>query len=93
MIIISYDFSNDKKRAKFAKFLKQYGNKIQYSVYQIKNSQRLLNIIMTEIELRYKKTFDNTDSILIIRICAGCQKKIVRYGSAVHEESEVVYFD
>ncbi len=92
MIIVSYDFTNDKKRAKFAKFLKQYGYKLQYSVYQIKNSQRILNNILEEIELVYKKTFNDTDSILIFSLCEGCQKKIKRYGSAKHYEEDVIYF-
>lgn len=91
MIIVSYDFAENKVRAKFAKFLKQYGEKIQYSVYRIKNSPRILNIILAEIEHKYKKKFKNTDSILIFRICNSCMDKIVRYGSAKHEESEVVY--
>jgi CRISPR-associated endonuclease Cas2 len=91
MLIISYDFADNKVRAKFAKFIKQYGEKIQYSVYQIKNSQRILKNILAEIEHKYKKNFKNTDSILIFSICNGCKSKIIRYGSAKHEESEVVF--
>lgn len=93
MIIVSYDFSSNKRRSKFSKFLKRYGEKVQFSVYSIKNSQRILNIILKEIELNYSKTFEKTDSILIFIVCEQCQKKIIRYGSAVHEESDVVYFD
>lgn len=93
MIIVCYDFVSNKKRAKFSKFLKKYGYKVQYSVYMIRNSRRILKNILTEIDLKYKKTFENTDSILIFSVCEGCKKDILRYGSALHEESDVVYFE
>lgn len=91
MLIVAYDFQSNKKRAHFAKFLKQYGHAVQYSVYSIRNSQRVLNNILTEIETKYKKSFNNTDHILIFSLCEACQKKIVRYGSASHEIEDVVY--
>lgn len=45
MIIVSYDISDNKVRGRFAKFLMQYGDRLQYSVYEIQNSERILNII------------------------------------------------
>lgn len=93
MIIVSYDFENNKKRNKFSKFLKKYGRKIQYSVYEIKNSQRVLQNILSEIKLKYEKDFSGSDSILIFYICEGCQKKIIRYGYAKNEEKDIVVFD
>ncbi len=92
MLIVSYDFTENKPRAKFSKFLKKFGRKIQYSVYEIKNSPRVLQNILDEIELRYKKCFKNSDSILIYRICNGCKKNVARYGYANNEEREVVFF-
>jgi len=91
MIIVCYDFSDDDKRAKFSKFLKKYGSKVQYSVYTIKNSQRILDIITTEIEEKYKKDFDNTDNIYIFRVCEKCEDRIIRYGSAGHDTEDIVY--
>ncbi|MGP5058704.1 CRISPR-associated endonuclease Cas2 [Psychrobacter celer] len=34
--------SDNKTRAKFAKFLLEHGDRIQYSVYEIHNSERVL---------------------------------------------------
>lgn len=93
MLIITYDFSNNKTRSKFSNFLKKYGEKLQYSVYGIKNSKKLLNIILNEIEMVYKKSFKNTDSIMIFNLCEGCYKKMVRYGSAKHYDKTVVSLD
>ena len=50
MLIISYDIANDKIRTKFSKFLTKYWRRIQYSVYEIQNSDRLLSVIQAEIE-------------------------------------------
>lgn len=93
MMIIAYDFTENKIRAKFSKFIQKFGRKIQYSVYEIKNSGRVLQLIINEIELKYKKKFTNADSILIFQICEGCAKKIKRYGYAVNDEKEVLIFE
>jgi CRISPR-associated endonuclease Cas2 len=93
MLIVAYDFSNNKVRARFSKFLKKYGEKLQYSVYGIKNSKKLLDIILNEIEMSYKKDFKNTDSIMIFTLCEGCYKKMVRYGSAKHYDKNVISLD
>ncbi len=92
MLLISYDFASDSTRAKFSKFLKKYGRRIQYSVFEIKNSPRVLTNILKEIELVYKKKFTNSDSIIIFPICLACQKRIVRYGYSANEEKDVLIF-
>lgn len=93
MLLLSYDISNTKTRTRFNKFIKKHGRRLQFSVYEIKNSQRILKLVMTEIELKFSKMFENTDSIFIFHICEGCYKKIKRYGYAVNEEEEVLMFD
>lgn len=93
MIIVSYDFSNDKKRSKFAKYLKKYGRRMQYSVFSIHNSQRIQRNILIEIEKKYKKIFSKTDSIVLFPICESCKSKVIRYGCAKHDIENVVYFE
>ncbi len=93
MIILSYDISNDKTRARFSKFIQKYGRRLQYSVYEIKNSKRVLNNIIYEIDFKFKKEFEDTDSVLILDMCALCDRKIKRYGFAVHEEKDLVFFN
>ncbi|MDD4530995.1 MAG: CRISPR-associated endonuclease Cas2 [Candidatus Gracilibacteria bacterium] len=91
MLIVSYDISNDKVRTKFAKFLKKFGRKIQYSVYEIKNSPRIINNITIEIEKTYKNKFSNADSILIVPITEADEHKIIRYGYPALEEEELLF--
>lgn len=92
MLLVTYDFENDKLRTKFSKFLKKYGRRVQYSVFEVKNSPRILKNIKTEVELRYKPHFSEVDSILIFTVCEGCKKRTGRYGSHAHEEKEVIFF-
>lgn len=93
MLILAYDFSNNGTRARFAKFIHKFGRKVQYSVYEIRNSPRILQNIKTEVELAYKKQFEGGDSVLIFQLCEGDKKKIVRYGYAENDEKEVVIFE
>lgn len=83
MIIICYDISNDKLRTQFSKFLEQYGYRLQYSVFEIKNSNRLLNLIKGKIEGRFAKQFDGGDSVLIFTVG---DEKVIKYGNAIHRD-------
>lgn len=92
MLFVSYDFTDDRTRSKFSKFLEKFGRRVQYSVFKIENSPRALTNILEEVELVYKKKFSNSDSILIFPVCETCKKKAIRYGYAANEDSEVLIF-
>lgn len=91
MIIVSYDISNDKLRTQFSKFLLKYWRRLQYSVFELKNSERILKLVLLEVDKKFAKRFDNWDSILIFMLCEGCIKKVKRYWYPVNEESEIVF--
>ena len=87
MIIISYDISNDKKRTKFSKYLERFGHRIQYSVFEIDNSPRILNNIVKDLENTFMKQFDQQDSVYIFEMSSSC--KTTRYGYAKNEETDL----
>lgn len=87
MLLISYDISNDKVRTKFAKFLSKYGFRLQYSVFEIHNSDTVLSNITNEIENIYMKTFTEEDSVIIFNLSATSTKTC--YGYAKNEETDV----
>ncbi|MBE5923845.1 MAG: CRISPR-associated endonuclease Cas2 [Lachnospiraceae bacterium] len=89
MIIISYDISNDKLRTQFSKFLSKFGHRIQYSVFEIENSKKLLDNIMCDIQNSFSKRFSEMDSVYIFNLSSSCE--IVRYGYAQHEEEDVFF--
>lgn len=92
MLLVTYDITNDKKRTKFSKFLEQYGNRVQYSVFKVKNSKRIIDIITTTIENKFAKYFEAEDSIYIFSVCDACNKKVFKYGHATYEDKDVIYF-
>lgn len=88
MVLISYDIANDKKRTKFNKYIKKFGVRLQYSVYQITNSERILENIVNDINNKFAKSFDETDSIYIFNLSNSC--KVLKYGYAKHEDSDLL---
>lgn len=88
MIIISYDISNDKKRAKFNKYIKKFGHMLQYSVYEIDNSDKILNNIIADINNKFIKIFDDTDSVYIFKLSPSC--KTLKFGYARHEDEQLL---
>lgn len=85
MIIVSYDIADDKLRTKFAKYLTRFGHRIQYSVFEIDNSERILNNIICDIHNIYEKKFTQADSVYIFNMSKWC--KVERFGYAKNEEN------
>lgn len=88
MVLISYDISNNKLRTRFNKYIRKFGGRLQYSVYEIENSQTILNNIISEIKNKYEKSFSEEDSVMIINLSATC--KIERFGYAKHDDEEMI---
>ena len=86
MLLVSYDISNDKIRTRFSKFLSKFGFRLQYSVFEINNSNTVLRNIETEIKNTYVKHFTEEDSIIIFNLSETCKKTC--YGYARNEEKE-----
>ena len=78
MVIISYDISDDKLRTKFSKYLSRFGHRLQYSVFEIDNSTRILNNIITDLKNKYERAFSQSDSVIIFKMSSSCE--IIRYG-------------
>ena len=87
MILVSYDISNDKVRTKFAKFLSKFGFRLQYSVFEIHNSEAVLSNIENEIQNVYMKAFTEEDSVIIFNLSTTCKKTC--YKKTKNEETDV----
>lgn len=86
MLLISYDISNDKVRTKFSKFLGKFGFRLQYSVFEIHNSETVLKNIQNEIENNFMKAFTEDDSVIIYDMSATCKR--TTYGYAKNENKD-----
>ena len=88
MYLILYDIESDKLRTRFSKFLEKYGRRLQYSVFEIQNSARILENIKTDIVNKFESRFKQGDSVLIYSVpdtaCVG------RFGYPTNEETDLV---
>lgn len=89
MIIVSYDIQDDKMRTNFSKMLKKNGAiRIQYSVYEVQNTKRIIDNITIKIEA-YSKHFTANDSVIIFDVDVS---KLTKYGNTIHRDKPIVYF-
>ena len=89
MIIISYDIKNDKLRNRFAKMLRSQGAiRLQFSVYEVNNTQRVIDNIKTKIAGTFSKLFTGADSVLIFN---ASKESIQKFGNAIHRDSDIVF--
>ena len=90
MLVISYDIKDDKVRTKFSKMLTRNGAiHLQYSVYEINNTERVMKNLLVLIEDKFSKEFGGDDSVIIFDVSSV---KLKKYGNAIHRDQDVVYF-
>ncbi len=92
MLLVAYDISDDKVRTRFSKFLKKFGYRLQYSLFQIKHSEKILNNIIAEIKTRYEKEFTGADSVILFKIPENSHAKTIKFGYAKDMDSDVLFF-
>lgn len=88
MIVVSYDISDDKLRTKFSEYLSRFGHRLQYSVFEIDNSQRIIDNIVTDITNRFEKNFTQEDSVIIFKMSSSCE--VLRFGYAKNDEKNFI---
>jgi CRISPR-associated protein Cas2 len=87
-VMISYDVVGDSKRLKLMKLLKDYGTRVQKSVFECNLSPDLYSRVRNEVEKIINK---RKDRVRYYTICGNCQDKIEIYGwGEVTEEEEFI---
>lgn len=72
LLVISYDIINDNRRNRVSKVLLDYGNRVQYSVFEVSATEKL-----SEIKERVNDLIDKKeDNIRFYLLCNGCKKKV-----------------
>lgn len=87
MLLVSYDISDNRLRTRFSKELEKYGFRLQYSLFEIRNSEHIIDNIVNIITDKFEKQFSQSDSIMIIRLNPNCD--IIKFGYAANEDKEV----
>ena len=88
MVVVSYDISNDKLRTKFAKYLSRFGHRLQYSVFEIDNSEKIVNNIVNDLKNKSEKSFSQEDSVIIFKLSSSCE--VLRFGYAKNDEKDFI---
>jgi CRISPR-associated endonuclease Cas2 len=88
VIIVTYDISNNKLRSHLSKYLSKYGVRVQFSVYEIQNSKRILDIVLNGIEKKFKTRFEGGDSVYVFK---ANHNNTIRYGSAGLIDKDLIF--
>lgn len=89
MIIVSYDIADDKLRSRFSHQLTKSGAiRLQYSVYEINNTKRILDNLKLMIEKDFAAQFEGGDSVVIFDIGNA---DVIKYGNAIHRDQDVFF--
>ena len=85
LYLISYDIPDTPRRTKIAKILDDFGDRVQYSVFECLIDRELLDKMMIRLQ---KVAKEAEDSIRIYALCRDCEKviKIIGQGEVSKEE-------
>lgn len=70
--VISYDIVDDRKRQRAAEALKDYGQRVQKSVYEARLDAKTLAALLERLRQIIDK---DTDNVLVYLLCEGCVKQ------------------
>ena len=66
--------------------MSRFGHRIQYSVFEIDNSKRIIDNIVNDLTNNFEKSFSQEDSVIIFKMSSSCE--ILRYGYAKNYEKD-----
>ena len=75
--VVAYDVVHDRRRLKVARLLERYGERVQYSVFEM--------YLTTEEWARLRRHLERLlnpkeDSVRVYRLCAVCRQRVVILG-------------
>ena len=91
MLLVLYDIQSDRTRTQVSNFLKKFGRRVQYSVFEIRNSRRVIDNIKSEMDSNFAKKFTQGDSVLVYDV--GDDSNILRFGYPKNEEYDLLLWD
>ena len=77
-VVVAYDIPDDRRRTRVAKLLDDYGDRVQYSIFEMNlDSDRRFEAM----QHRLQQTIDPTeDSVRIYHLCRSCTQRITLLG-------------
>ena len=87
MYLISYDVTDDERRRKLVHLLKDYGGRVQYSVFELDLPEQKLQELRTDIKKFIKK---KEDSVRYYFLCSACYARTVAVGELKKDEDVLI---
>lgn len=87
--LVAYDIVDDQRRTKVAKILEDFGDRVQYSIFEmeLERSEQL-----SMMQSRLEEVIDpESDRVRIYFLCQSCRVKITILGQGDVYEDEEVY--
>jgi CRISPR-associated protein Cas2 len=88
LILVSYDVPDDRRRTRLAHTLKDFGKRVQYSVFECRLDEDQVARLSARME---KLVAPEEDSVRIYRLCANCDAKVEIQGLGQVVEDPEVY--
>lgn len=87
-VIIAYDITNDKRRDRVYKVLKDYGQWMQYSLFECELEEKEYLQLKNKLNKIIKE--EKEDKILFYFLCSACANKTERIGKYNRLEKDVI---
>jgi CRISPR-associated protein Cas2 len=87
--LICYDISDDGKRNCIHDILKNYGKRVQYSVFECFLTNRQLCVLRAEL----LSVIDNLDNLRWYPLCVWCKEKVKFQGAGNAPEDDRFYIE
>jgi len=78
LVVISYDVADDKRRSRVFKTLKNFGQWMQYSVFECEVDK--MNFLKLKDRLDRLIDAEEDDSIRFYFLCESCKRQVERVG-------------
>jgi len=86
-IVVAYDVTDDRRRARLHRKLKNFGNPVQFSVFECILSPKDLRRMKKTVERVIKK---DEDLIRYYPLCEACRRRIQAINGEVTQEERTV---
>lgn len=88
LVIVAYDIPSDKRRARMANALKDFGERVQYSVFECRLDAEQTELLKARV---VKILITESDRLRIYRLCATCVASVETFGTGeVVEDPDVI---
>ncbi|MCX7598513.1 MAG: CRISPR-associated endonuclease Cas2 [Armatimonadetes bacterium] len=75
--LVAYDTPDDRRRLRFATILDDYGDRVQFSVFEVTADEHSFKRLLARLE---KVVEPAEDSVRIYPVCNACAQKVLRLG-------------